>query len=311
MKTHIVQSEEWGNAKSTCGTPAVRVKNVQFTLHKLPYTNFYIANSPKVNPFEIDFEEIRKVAQEHNAAFINFDVPNVIKGSDEESKAVEILSNNCVKSPRDTFAKANIIIDLKQTEEEILAKMHPKRRYNIRYGLKNGVEVKIANSQKDFDVFYELLKSTADRQKYYVRSKDYYHTIYNLLEPKEIAKIFISYYKTTPLAAWMIFFYEYIMYYPYGGSSENYKNLFGSEVLGFEIIKYGIQNKYDSFDMWGAAINPENKGDPYYGFTNFKLKYGGKHVSYIDSYDLIINKSVYDSYNLAQNIRWKILRLLK
>ena len=311
MNTHVVQSPEWGKVKTTYGTPAIRVGNIQFTLHKLPYTNFFIGNSPKVNPFEIDFEMLKKAAEENNVAVVNFDVPNIIIGSEEEAAALEILNKNCEKAPRDTFAKANVILDLKSSEEDVLSNMHQKRRYNIKYGLKNGVEVKEAKTQEDFDVFYNLLKSTADRQKYYARAKEYYQTIFDLLGPSGTAKIFTSYYKAIPLASWMVFIYENVLYYPYGGSSEDYKNLFGSEVLGWEIIKFGIQNKLDYFDMWGAAVDVNDREDSYYGFTNFKMKYGGTHVKYIDSYDFVLNKPVYDSYNLAQNIRWKILRLLK
>ena len=65
------------------------------------------------------------------------------------------------------------------------------------------------------------------------------------------------------------------------------------------------------FDMWGAANDPKNEKDPWFGFTNFKLKFGGEFVEYIESYDYVVNKPVYMLFNFAQKIRWKILKLIK
>ena len=66
-----------------------------------------------------------------------------------------------------------------------------------------------------------------------------------------------------------------------------------------------------SFDMWGAATNPNDTSDPYHGFTQFKLKFGGQHVTYIDSYDLIIDQALYHSFNTVNSLRWALLKVLK
>jgi len=311
MVAHIVQSKEWGDAKAKNGTPAYRVGSTQYTLHKIPFTHYFVANSPKVNPFEIDWDAVKKSALDNNAFAVNFDVPNVIKDTDEGRKAEEIFQARCIKSPRDTFAKANVLLDLTQSEGELLANMHKKHRYNIGVAQKGGVTVRRAQNTADFDSFYRLLKTTADRQKYYVRAKEYYQIIWDTLAPKGISHILIAEKSGSPLAAWMLFCYENILYYPYGGSSDTEKNLFASNLLGWEAIRFGKQQGCRTFDMWGAAVDPNNKKDTYYGFTTFKLKFGGQHVLYIDSYDLVINKPVYDAYNAAQHVRWKLLNAIK
>ncbi len=311
MRRHIVQSKEWGEVKSKYGTPAVSVGGVQYTLHKIPFSNYYFANCPKVDPFGIDWDEIKESAKGRGAFVVNFDVPNVIKGSDEFVKAEEIFKQHCVRSPRDTFAKANVLLDLAKSEDELLADMHKKHRYNIGLAQRNGVAVKEAADQADFDVFYDLLKSAADRQKYYVRPKSYYQIIWNELSPKKMAHILTTEHNGNPLSSWMLFRHENTLYYPYGGSSERHKNLFASNLIGWEAIKLGKRLGCSVFDMWGAATDPNDKKDPYHGFTNFKLKFGGKHVVYIDSYDLVVNKQIYDLFNAAQDIRWKILNLLR
>ena len=311
MATHIVQSPQWGEAKTKCGTPAVRVGTTQYTLHKMPYTGYFVANSPKVDPFEIDWPAIKKSAEEHSAVVVNFDIPNILTNANNARGAEELFKKYCVRAPRNTFAKSNVILDITKSEEELLANMHKKHRYNIGIAQRKGVSVKEGKNQEDFDLFFDLVKKTAERQKYFVRPKRYYQTIWNTLAPIGMTHLLIAQRQKMPLAAWMLFTYANVLYYPYGGSAEEHKTLQASTLIGWEAIKLGKRLGCQSFDMWGAADNPNDEHDPYHGFTTLKIRYGGKHVTYIDSYDLVINKPAYDLYNVAQNIRWKLLKALK
>jgi lipid II:glycine glycyltransferase (peptidoglycan interpeptide bridge formation enzyme) len=189
--------------------------------------------------------------------------------------------------------------------------MHSKHRYNLGLAQRKGVSVKRAETLEDFEVFYKLLADTAVRQKYYIHPKSYYQKIWEILHPAGICHILTASYENEALASWMLFTYDGVLYYPYGGSSEKNKNVFASTLVAWEAIKLGKEKGCEVFDMWGAAEDPENTKDPWYGFTNFKLKFGGEFVEYINSYDFVVNKILYNFFNLAQTIRWNILRLLK
>jgi len=311
MKNHVVQSKEWGEFKTQYGTPAVRVGTIQYTIHKVPYTGEFYAYCPKINPVDINFDEIKNSLIKNSCIAINFDVPNVIKGSENESRAIEILESKCRKSPKDTFAKFNVLLDISKSEEEILNNMHKKHRYNIKYSQRNGVTVRKVSTESDYDIFYSLLKDTAERQKYYIHPKNYYKKIWEQMGAQNICTILISEFDGVPLASWMLFTYEGVLYYPYGGSSNRHKNLYASNLICWESILLGKSMGCETFDMWGAAKDPNDEEDSWQGFTNFKLKFGGKHVEYIDSYDFIINEQMYNAFNLAQKVRWTILNLLR
>jgi lipid II:glycine glycyltransferase (peptidoglycan interpeptide bridge formation enzyme) len=189
--------------------------------------------------------------------------------------------------------------------------MHKKHRYNIKYAVKSGVVVRKAQHDDDFDTFYKLFSDTNERQKYYGRTRRYLKTVLDTLSHDGNAFILTSYYQDEPLASWMFFVYEGVLYYPYGGSSEKHRNLFGSNLVAWEGIKIGKQRGCKIFDMWGTAVDPEDNSDSYYGFTNFKMKFGGRHVVYIDSYDLVLNKARYNMFNAANQMRWKLLKVLR
>lgn len=308
---HVVQSPEWGEFKTKYGTEAFRVGDVQYTVHKIPFLPYYYAYSPKVDPFIVDWKALEESLKSHKCIAVNFDVPNILKKSPKSVEALHLLEEKCVKSPKDTFARFNILLDISLSEEDLLKKMHHKHRYNLGLAQRNGVVVKCGETLEDFEIFYKLQQETALRQKFYIHPKGYYQKIWELLHPKGIAYIFNAYYENEPLASWMFFVYDGVLYYPYGGSSEKHKNLFASTLVAWEGIKLGKTRGCSVFDMWGASSDPKNEKDPWFGFTNFKMKFGGEFVEYIESYDYVINKPVYLLFNLAQKIRWKMLRLLK
>lgn len=307
MKRHIVQTHEWAEVKNKYGTEALEVAGVVYTKHKLPLINKYFAYCPRVNPADIDFVELKKSLKENKCAGLIFDVPNVLRGSKEEQHVEEILKKHCKKSKRSEFAKANVLLDISKSEKELFEGMQKKHRYNTRYAAREGVIVELAESDNDFDDFFNLFKSTAIRQKYFIRPREYYKTIWDTLHPSGICHILTAKYDNESLASWMVFIYDGILYYPYGGSSLEKRNMFASNALGWEVIRFGKSNGCELFDMWGAAEDPDNTKDEYYGFTKFKLKFGGKFVHYISSYDFVINWPIHTVFTLINNIRWKLL----
>lgn len=284
---------------------------VLYTKHKIPFTNFSYAYCPRVSPFDINFDGLKKSLEENNCVAIHFDVPNVVKGDEEEKSALEIFEKNCSKSYREEFAGANFLMDLTKSEEDLLSGMSNKQRYNINYAIKKGVTVRKAQGQKDFDIFFDLYKETGERQGFYFRSKNYLQKAWEIFSQHSACDILIAEYEGKPFASWLLFVSEGILYYPYGGSTENLKNLQANCLIGWEAIKYGKEKGCDLFDMWGAAENLEDTKDEYFGFSQFKAKFGGQHVLYIDSYDLVLNQPVYQMFNTVNNLRWKFLNVLK
>jgi len=68
MFKHVLQSELWQEFKNSFGTPAIMSGGVLYTKHKIPFTNYYYAYSPRVNPFSIDFDTLRSHWKETNVS---------------------------------------------------------------------------------------------------------------------------------------------------------------------------------------------------------------------------------------------------
>ena len=282
------------------GTKAVRVGNAQFTLHPIPFTKLNVGYCPRPQAEDLDLDALMKVGEEHGCTHIKIDVPNA-------KEELELRTQNAeLRGTSPTFATATFLLDLTKSEEELLANMHSKTRYNVRLAERKGVTVSEVDNLTDF---LKLQKETADRQGFFIHPDEYYHTQWDILRPQEMVHALVASYEDTPLAAYLLFKYNDTFYYPYGGSSLLHKKLMASNLLMWEAIKLGKKLGCTVFDMWGALPSPVDENDPWYGFHKFKQGFGPEHVHYPGAWDLVIKPNEYTLFKAADAARWKLLKL--
>lgn len=313
--THVMQSWQWGQFRKSLGTPTLRYgiykktkleRAFQITLHKIPLTNQYVGYLPK-GPFPDDelAEALKKIAREHHCAFIKIE-PNVIVSTSNPP-----VNKAFILSPKPLFTKYNFLIDLTKSEDALLNNMHPKTRYNVRLAFRYGVEVKQRSDDRAFEDYLKLYFETTNRQGYHGHSETYHRKAWDLLKKANMARILIATFKDTPLSTWMLVNFKDTLYYPYGGSSLEYKNVMANNLVAWEAIKLGKKMGLKKFDMWGALGPDADPQDPFYGFHRFKEGYGGQSVQYISTYDLVFNWPIYLVFTLVDKLMPLKIFLLK
>lgn len=214
-----------------------------------------------------------------------------------------------LKSPHPLFPEWTQMIDLQKSEDELFKNLHYKTRYNIRLAQKKNVVIKQMDNEQGFEIFIKLYFETCQRQKYHGHNYRYHSTIWKKFQ-KKIAHILIAFYKNFPLASYQVWLYKNRLYYVYGGSSNQYRNLMASNLLMWETIRFGKFNKAKIFDLWGSLPPNYSLNHPWAGFTRFKQGYGGRFVQLIGSYDLIINPFLYNLYSFVYPFRKFFLKFL-
>lgn len=309
--THPLQSWEWGEARKKMGIEVLRIgecdgDNVinvyQITFHRIPYTHFKIGYLPRsVMPSDEVVNFFYEYGKRNKVIFIKIEPY-------EKKSQVGNLKSEISPSPHPLFPAWTQMIDLTQPEDELLKKMHHKTRYNINLAKKKGVVVKEMTNEEGFEIFSKLYFETCNRQKYLGHDNTYHQKIFATLS-NSISHILIAFYENTPLAAYEIFIFNDVLYYPYGGSSEMHRALMATNLLMWESIKYGRKNGCRSFDMWGSLPPSYDKKNPWSGFTRFKEGYGSEFVELVGSYDLVINQASYTLYNILYMLRHTFLYL--
>ena len=302
---HPLQSWEWGEFREVWGNKVVRLSNFQVIFSKVPFTPLTIGTVIRGPiPTRTMVNELRIMGKKHNAIFIKLE-PNVLYNEKLEK---EIKSFGLIKGRR-LFTPTSFRIDLTKGEDELLKSFHPKTRYNIRLAQRQGVEVVEDNSDKAFEKYLELTNETSKRQGFYAHTEKYHRLMWRILRldmsrsgRESIAHLLVAKYKNAIVSAWILFAFKDFLYYPYGASTEKYKGVMANNLMMWEAIKLGKKLGLTTFDLWGRE---EGKG-----FTKFKEGYNPRVVTFIGTWDLPTS-ILYWPYRLAEEIRWKILKLLK
>lgn len=330
---HPLQSKEWGEFRKKTGIKVIQSNGIQITIHKIPYTSWTIGYVPKGPlPTKEMISDLKKIGREEKCIFIQLE-PNIEVENGElkgEKYPSFLISHFSFLKPatHPLFTKYTFILDITKSEQELLAGMHPKTRYNIRIAQKHGVEIVEDNSNQAFEEYLKLTKETTKRQGFYAHTEKYHRLMWETLKATSktsrlTAHLFLANYRPKnishlsplishlPLAAWILFVYNDTLYYPYGASSSLHRETMASNLMMWEAIKYGKKLGLKKFDMWGALSSNPDKNDPWYGFHRFKEGYGPKHVEFLGSFDLVINPVLYQLYRILDKIRWIFLGLKK
>lgn len=313
--SHPLQSYAWGEFRKAMGVTVIRIIGkqndtiiscVQLTFHRIPKTHWTIGYFPKGPPPDNHMiHYLHKVGQKLHALCIQLEPLDLYTQESLDTYAMLHL----YPASRPLFTPHTFVIDLTPTEEQLLQSFHSKTRYNIKVAQKHDVKITEDNSNDAFASYLSLTDETTNRQQFYAHSHMYHETMWRTMRKNNIAHLFTATYKNNVLAAWIVFVWKDTLYYPYGSSSRESREVMAPTLLLWELIRYGKSIGCTLFDLWGAlGENPDPK-DPWFGFHRFKLGFAPSLVHYIGSFDLVLNPILYKLYTLANAIRWIVLQV--
>ena len=320
---HPLQSWEWGEFREKTGVKVERlgffdgeklVKGLHVTFHSIsiPGINKTIGYLPKgFTPDEDQLSALKQLAAKHNALFIKLE-PDILQNTNTEpkfSQLVELLEKNGAVKGRPLFTKYTFKLDLTPTEDHLFANLESKTRYNVNLAFKKGVKIFENSTQEGMEQYIQILEETKSRQGFYAHTPDYFRKIWSSLGETGTVKIFNAVYQDTIVVSWIMFLFNDVLYYPYGASRSIHRNVMASNLMMWEMIRFGKESGCHSFDMWGSLGPEPDPKNPWFGFHRFKKGYGGQLMESVGSYDLVMNYSIYKLYRIGENLRWKWLRL--
>jgi peptidoglycan pentaglycine glycine transferase (the first glycine) len=191
---------------------------------------------------------------------------------------------------------ATSLLELTKTEDELLARMHEKTRYNVRLAERKGVRVRAGVSPEDVEIFLKLNEETAARDRFTSQSQAYIRSTVAFLAPKGMARVRIAELGGLPLAADIEVAYGDTATYLYGASSNANRNAMAPFALHWDAIRAAKAEGRHFYDFYG--INPIDENSPAYkpsweGITRFKLGWGGSRVEYVGTYELPMRPVAY------------------
>ncbi len=210
---------------------------------------------------------------------------------------------NAKQSPMHLAAEHTVILDLRKSEDELLANMRRQTRYEVRRADKLGIVVERGNNEALFREFHRIQKATAERQHFVPPDLN------TLLAEREAfgknAQIYVA--KTAegqPAAYGLILVDGEEADYYEAASTDLNRKLPGAYALQWQVIKDLKKQKIKKYNLWGIAP-PHQPNHRYAGVTTFKTGFGGEIVTYLPAHDIIVNKLKYVPDFLIETIRKK------
>ncbi len=309
---HILQTGEWGELKSAFGWDAARMvsgdSGIQILFRRLPL-GFTIAYAPKPVFGDQSSEsrdrfwtEVDLVCRKRRAVFLKIE-PDLWENQKLETWNLKLeTSFHNIQPPR------TILVDIKGTEAEILARMKQKTRYNIRLAEKKGVTVR---AWDDIPAFHKMMLTTGARDRFGVHSLEYYRRAYKLFRPKGMAELLVAEFEGKPLAALMVFARGGRAWYMYGASTDENRNLMPTYLLQWEAMKWARSKGAETYDLWGVPDedektlegNFETRRDGLWGVYRFKRGFGGELKRAQQAVDRVYNPLLYRLILLWMRVR--------
>ena len=319
---HILQTSGWGLLKAAFGWEprrvAVRederiVSGAQILFRRMPggWRLAYVPKGPVVDLARPDLfqpllDVLHDVCRSERAFALKIE-PD-LPGSAWLSQ--QLSSHGFVASTHSIQPRRTILVDLADSEDEILMRMKSKTRYNIRLARRKGVDV-YAGEQEDVAVFNRLIAVTGERDEFGVHSPAYYQRAYESLRLAGRAQLFVALYEDLPLAAVFACACGHKSWYMYGASSNQHREVMAPYAVQWAAMQWARERGCATYDLWGVPDEDERtletefteRSDGLWGVYRHKRGYGGQIVRYAGAFDYVYHKPIYALYRLAIVLR--------
>jgi lipid II:glycine glycyltransferase (peptidoglycan interpeptide bridge formation enzyme) len=310
-QAHILQTSSWGLLKESFGWRVIRLVSggfgAQLLIRKLAPGILlgYIPKGPIGDLTDQNLNALIELCRIHRISILKIEPDDIF--SDPED--IEALKHHGFRPSVQTIQPSRtLVVDLKQKEDEILARMNQKTRYNIRLAMRKGVSVR---PWTDVQSFSKMMQLTAERDEFGAHSFPYYQKAYDLFNPLHACELLVAEVEGEALAAIMIFSHGERAWYFYGASTGIKRNLMPNYLLQWEAMKWAKAKGCVSYDLWGVPDYPlddleaqfTERNDGLWGVYRFKRGFGGDLIQTAGAWDQSLNPLKYQIYSIALRMR--------
>jgi lipid II:glycine glycyltransferase (peptidoglycan interpeptide bridge formation enzyme) len=312
----FLQSEDWFRFQETAGHEIVRVMDGGFQfggiVHALPIVGRYLY-TPRFPAASCVMRHASIInllasARSHGCGWVRVE-PGTEAVKDEILRHARNDKLKVVRAPHDMQPRETFVVDITKSEEELLAGMKPKVRYNVRLAEKKSARVFQSTDEKYRRAFVDLVTGTADRKGIVPHSRAYYEKMLSVLLG-ERATLFVAEHEGDILGVNLMVFSGDTAIYLHGGSAEVKRDCMAPFLLQWEAMKDAKRRGRARYDFGGVHTkskikNQKSKIDPWEGITRFKTGFSPDTVPTVfpGCYDIILSPSRYFLYRFFSVMR--------
>ena len=247
------------------------------------------------------FDDIRKMGEENKCAFVR--VRPQLPLSDKSINLMRELGLR--KAPMYLSVEYAGILDLKKSDEEILAGASQGFRRKLRKAEKIDIEITADAEEKSIKDFCKLEKKHAERQKYVAFSESFLKKQFEAFKKNNEILIYTAKKDGEILAQNFIIFYGPEASYHYGVSSELGTKYSAAPLLHLMAIDEARRRGCVRYNLWGI-VGTEETSHRFYGVSEFKRSFGCEELKYTPAHDMVLNPLKYQITKIVETARKKV-----
>jgi peptidoglycan pentaglycine glycine transferase (the first glycine) len=309
-ESHLLQSLEWGELKSSFGWQTRHViqggcgAQVLFRTLPLGLKLAYVPLGPIGDWLPDLLPSLDELCRAEGAFMLKLE-PDHARDDD----LAQSLHQVGVQPSKQTIQPpSTILINLHEDEQDILARMKQKTRYNIRLAGRKGVTVR---PWTDISSYAAMTQETAERDAFGAHNQAYFQKAYDLFHPSGMCELLVAEVEGEPVAALMVFAHGERAWYLYGASRSTHREKMPTYLLQWEAMRWAKAKGCQVYDLWGIPDRDEEtleaefskRSDGLWGVYRFKRGFGGKVTRTIGAWDRVYHPVLYWFYNLAIRLR--------
>jgi len=302
--SHPLHTKAWATLRQAQGHTPVWIGHCLMLIKpiKWPFKSFGVMSQVDLDDLSID--ELVKQAKTLGLSHVQIDPANAT--TDRESAAL-LNKINPKRKTESLVPRKTSVLDITQSDQDLLTGMKKNWRYNIKLAHDKGVRVEEQSNDTGLAQFLDLYFETVAKKNFLGRNRTYFAQVWEKMSAAGLAHIFVAYIHDTPIVARMIFTDRETIYTVYTGTSRSHSDIKAAYLTVWELIQWGKQHNFKAINMWGADPDaiPKSKD---FGYSQFKLGFGGEIVEYLPAYDLVISPLYYRIFKLGNAFRLFVLR---
>ena len=303
---HLLQTAAWGDLKARFGWEPARLTaggaGAQVLFRRLApgLTLGYVPRGPAGDWLPALLPALDDLCRTRRAFALKLE-PDL---DDDPQTACALAAAGFRPSPHTVQPRRTLVVDLRGDEETLLARMHPKTRYNIRLAERKGVRVR---AWDDLPGFGRMVHATAQRDRFAAHAPAYYRAAYDLFHSDGGCELFVAEAEGAAAAALMVFAHGGRAWYLYGASTAHARAHMPTYLLQWEAMRWARRRGCAEYDLWGvpdhdrAALEAgfTARADGLWGVYRFKRGFGGALRRTIGAWDRVYAPAAYAVYRLA------------
>ena len=309
---HLLQTGAWGELKSRFGWRAEHVIHgevgAQVLYRWLPLGLHvgYLAKGPLGGTIDALQGELDTLSHSYNAIFLKVE-PDAWQ---DVAAPGSVLPGKVWQASHPIQPQRTVVVSLRGSEDDLLAKMKQKTRYNIRLAEKRGVTV---TPDADLARFHTMMQLTGARDRFGVHAQAYYQAAYDLFHPSGQCELFTAWGEGKALASLMVFARGETAWYMYGASTDELRNWMPTYLLQWRAMLWAKARGCLNYDLWGIPDVDEDALEENFarrqshqglwGVYRFKRGFGGNICRSTGAFDRVYKPFAYRAYQ--QVLKWR------